>query len=43
MGIISPVWAALAENWDKLTAMLEDGMKVGKSPEMYKFMKSLGC
>lgn len=43
MGSISPVWAALAENWDKLTEMLEAGMKTGKAPDMYDFMVSLGC
>ncbi len=43
MGNISTVWAAIAENWDKLSEMLEAGMKTGKAPEMYQFMKSLGC
>ena len=43
MSIVSPVWAALAENWDKLSDMIEAGMKKGKAPEMYDFMQSLGC
>lgn len=43
MASVSPIWAALAKNWDKLTEMLEAGMKTGKAPEMYDFMKTLGC
>lgn len=48
---LSPVWEKLVDNWDKLTAMLEemmqrrkDGWPDKKIPNgMYEFMKSLGC
>lgn len=43
MGLVSPVWAALSENWDKLTEMLEEQMKTGKPNGMYEFMEKLGC
>jgi len=39
---LSPVWARLVENWDKLTEMLKEQM-AGKKNDMYKFMKELGC
>ena len=43
MGSVSTTWAALAENWDKLTKILEDKIKNRKPNKMYQFMKSLGC
>ena len=43
MASISPTWAALVANWGKLENMLEAAMKKRKAPEMYEFMKTLGC
>lgn len=43
MGMVSSVWAALADNWDKLTAMLEETIEKRKDVGMYEFMKTLGC
>lgn len=38
-----PMWSNLVQNWDILTAMLEEQILTGKSNGMYEFMKSLGC
>lgn len=38
---VSPVWSALVDHWDKLTAMVLAEPNDGKS--MYEFMKELGC
>ena len=44
---ISPVWAKLVDNWDKLTEMYEQNVrenwKNAKKVGMYEFMESLGC
>jgi hypothetical protein len=40
---VSKVWRNLAENWDKLEAMLEEQMKTQTDNGMYDFMHSLGC
>jgi hypothetical protein len=40
---VSPVWAKLVDNWDKLTEMLEEQLATGKRNGMYEFMKELGC
>lgn len=36
-------WPAIVDNWDKLSAMLEEQMQTGKNNGMYDFMKSIGC
>ncbi len=38
MATVSPVWAKLVENWDKLSAMYE----ANQGMEMYSLMKELG-
>lgn len=43
MNDVSPVWANLVANWDKLTEMLEEQMRTKKPNGMYEFMRSLGC
>lgn len=40
---VSPVWAKLVDNWDKLTLMLEEQLVTGKPNGMYQYMKELGC
>lgn len=44
---LSPVWANLVDNWDKLTEMFEQNQREDwknyKKVGMYEFMKSLGC
>ena len=40
---MSPVWAKIVDNWDKLSEMLEEQMKTNKANGMYEFMKELGC
>lgn len=47
MKSVSPVWAKLVDNWDKLTEMYEQNVREDwknyKKVGMYEFMKSLGC
>lgn len=44
---VSPVWAKLVDNWDKLTEMYEQNVREDwknyKKIGMYEFMQSLGC
>jgi hypothetical protein len=40
---VSPVWAKLVENWDRLTEMLKEQLATDKRNGMYEFMKELGC
>lgn len=40
---ISPVWNKLVENWDKLTELLEEGIKTDQANGMYELMKQCGC
>lgn len=44
---ISPVWSALVDNWDKLTAMYEQNVAENwanyKQIGMYELMKEVGC
>lgn len=40
---VSRVWSNLVDNWDKLTAMLQEQLTTGKRNGMYEFMKELGC
>lgn len=46
MKAVSPVWAKLVDNWDKLTEMYEQNVREDwknyKKIGMYEFMKSLG-
>ncbi len=38
---VSPQWANLVDNWDRLTEMLEEQIKTGKTNGMYEFMQKL--
>lgn len=44
---VSPVWARLVDNWDKLTEMYEQNVREDwknyKKIGMYEFLESLGC
>lgn len=40
---VSPVWNELIEHWGELEQMLSDALEQGVAPEMYKYMKELGC
>ena len=40
---VNAVWAALVDNWPKLTEMLLERMKTRKANGMYEFMKQIGC
>ena len=39
----SATWKNLVDNWDQLTAMLEEQMFTRKANGMYELMKTLGC
>ena len=39
---ISDQWNVLVDNWDKLTELLIEGMKIDNGEEMYDFMKKIG-
>lgn len=46
MGGVSPVWAALAERWDEITACMEaevglDWEKGNSAPGTYKLMQAI--
>jgi len=38
---ISTAWLNLVDNWDKLTELMEDQLKTGKTNEMFELMESL--
>lgn len=40
---LSLVWEKLADNWDKLTEMLEEQLQTKKANGMYELMKQIGC
>ncbi len=40
---VSPTWAALVDNWDKLTSMYEEEVQTKKDNGMYEFMEEIRC